>query len=235
MQETRIQSLGQEDPLEREVATHSSIMPGESHGWRSLAGYSPWGCNESGMTVQLTLYDFSHTTRYLSKEVWVFFVASSFAGVVHSFSYIPGGSAPLGVHLAWGLENRKIFWLQEYDLRGNSLPDPWLQNNAARVTAKWRVSPLDLVESVTILTNKELMRFRRLGPDKLWSSLWGFSGLLLGGSSCIKQAPLPRDSTEWVVPLATSGVWERRGLIPPGCPVHPSLGATQGRSVCRQP
>ncbi|CAI9171856.1 unnamed protein product [Rangifer tarandus platyrhynchus] len=46
-----------------------AFLPGESHGWRSLAGYSPWGCKESGMTVQLTLYDFSYTTRYLSKEV----------------------------------------------------------------------------------------------------------------------------------------------------------------------
>ena len=41
-QETRVWSLGQEDPLEKEMATHSSI-PGKSHGQRSLAGYSPWG------------------------------------------------------------------------------------------------------------------------------------------------------------------------------------------------
>ena len=35
--------LDQEDPLEKGMATHSSILPGESHGQRSLAGYSPWG------------------------------------------------------------------------------------------------------------------------------------------------------------------------------------------------
>ena len=29
--------------LEKEMATHSSILAGESHGQRSLAGYSPWG------------------------------------------------------------------------------------------------------------------------------------------------------------------------------------------------
>ena len=45
MQEILVQSLGQEDPLEKEMATHSSILPGKSHGWRSLVGYSPWGCN----------------------------------------------------------------------------------------------------------------------------------------------------------------------------------------------
>ena len=34
-------SLGREDPLEKGMATHSSVLPGESHGQRSLAGYSP--------------------------------------------------------------------------------------------------------------------------------------------------------------------------------------------------
>ena len=48
--ESWVQSLGQEDPLEEGMATHSSILPGESHGQRSLAGYSPWGHTESDMT-----------------------------------------------------------------------------------------------------------------------------------------------------------------------------------------
>ena len=42
MQETRLQSLGLEDPLEKGMATHFSILAGEFHGQRSLAGYSPW-------------------------------------------------------------------------------------------------------------------------------------------------------------------------------------------------
>ena len=47
MQVTWVQSLGREDPLEKEMATHSSIPAGESHGQRSLAGYSPRGHKES--------------------------------------------------------------------------------------------------------------------------------------------------------------------------------------------
>ena len=43
MQEMQVQSLGLEDPPKKEIATHSSILPGESHGQRSLVGYSPWG------------------------------------------------------------------------------------------------------------------------------------------------------------------------------------------------
>ena len=29
------------------------LLPGKSHGWRSLLGYSPWGCKDSDMTEQL--------------------------------------------------------------------------------------------------------------------------------------------------------------------------------------
>ena len=50
MQETWVQSLGQED-LEKEMATHSSILPGESHGRRSLVG--PRGRKESDTTERL--------------------------------------------------------------------------------------------------------------------------------------------------------------------------------------
>ena len=48
MQETQVQSLNGEDPLEKEMATHSSILAWRIHGQRSLAGYSPWGCKEFG-------------------------------------------------------------------------------------------------------------------------------------------------------------------------------------------
>ena len=30
--------------VEKAMATHSSTLPGESHGQRGLEGYSPWGC-----------------------------------------------------------------------------------------------------------------------------------------------------------------------------------------------
>ena len=42
MQETRVPSLGQEDPLKKGVATHSSILPGKFHRQRSLV--SLMGC-----------------------------------------------------------------------------------------------------------------------------------------------------------------------------------------------
>ena len=42
MQETWVQFLDLEDPLEKEMATAPVFWPGESHGQRSLASHSPW-------------------------------------------------------------------------------------------------------------------------------------------------------------------------------------------------
>ena len=51
MQEMQAPSLGQEDPMEKEMAIHSSTLA-----WRipwteeSLAGYSPWGRKQPDTT-----------------------------------------------------------------------------------------------------------------------------------------------------------------------------------------
>ena len=49
VQETWVRSLGRQDPLEKEMATHSILLPGKSHGQRSLVGCIPWGRKELGM------------------------------------------------------------------------------------------------------------------------------------------------------------------------------------------
>ena len=49
-QKTQVQFLGQEDPLEEEMATHSIFLLEKSHGQRSLAGYSPWSRKELDTT-----------------------------------------------------------------------------------------------------------------------------------------------------------------------------------------
>ena len=73
LQKTQIQSLGQEDFLKEEMATHSRFnpwveknpwirkqqstpvfLPGRFHGLKSLVGYSPWGCTESDTTKQMS-------------------------------------------------------------------------------------------------------------------------------------------------------------------------------------
>ena len=41
VRETWVRSLGQEDLLEKEMATHSSTLAWKSHGQRNIVGYSP--------------------------------------------------------------------------------------------------------------------------------------------------------------------------------------------------
>ena len=50
----RVQSLGQEDPLEKGMATHCSILAWEIPQTEELLGHSPWGHKESDTTEQLT-------------------------------------------------------------------------------------------------------------------------------------------------------------------------------------
>ena len=68
MQENSVKSLGQEDPLEKEWQPNPVFLPGESHGERSLVGYSPWGRKESDMTERLSLSSYSSKVRQLSVE-----------------------------------------------------------------------------------------------------------------------------------------------------------------------
>ena len=53
MHKTWVQSQGWEDPRRREWQPTPVSLPGESHGQRSLVGYSPWGCKDSDMTEPL--------------------------------------------------------------------------------------------------------------------------------------------------------------------------------------
>ena len=50
MQETRVQSLGQEDPLEEGMATHSGILAWRVPWTEEPGGLQPWGHKQSDMT-----------------------------------------------------------------------------------------------------------------------------------------------------------------------------------------
>ena len=66
MQKIWIQSLGWDNPLEKGMVTPPVFLPGEFHGQRSLAGYSPWGHKELDTTKQLTL---THTSSTLKPSI----------------------------------------------------------------------------------------------------------------------------------------------------------------------
>ena len=49
----QVQSLGQEDPLEKEMANRYNILVWEIPWTEEPGGYSPWGCKESDTTERL--------------------------------------------------------------------------------------------------------------------------------------------------------------------------------------
>ena len=70
MQETQVQSLHQEDPMQKAMATHSTILCWRSP-WMEEPGrlYSLWGGKESDMTEQLTVSLFIHP-QHTSFYTW---------------------------------------------------------------------------------------------------------------------------------------------------------------------
>ena len=64
MQETGVRFLGQEDPLEKEMATCPVFLPRKSHGQRRLAGYILWGRRDLDLVTkqqQQTITETSNT------------------------------------------------------------------------------------------------------------------------------------------------------------------------------
>ena len=70
MQETRVQFLGGEDLLEKEMATHSSILPWKSHGQRSLMGRKRLGHDLATKQQQIPPLDQSKERLPLESLFW---------------------------------------------------------------------------------------------------------------------------------------------------------------------
>ena len=71
MQETWVRSLGQEDPLEKGIATHTSIFAWRILWTEELVDYSPWSSKESDMTERLgthTYMVYSEKSIFLRKS-----------------------------------------------------------------------------------------------------------------------------------------------------------------------
>ena len=72
LQETRVGSLNREDPLEKEMASHSSILVWRIP-WTEEPGYSPWGRKESDTTERLsnTHNNIFHYRLLKDNRVWL--------------------------------------------------------------------------------------------------------------------------------------------------------------------
>ena len=95
-QETWVWSLGQEDPWSRKWQPTPVFLPGESHGQRTLASYSPWGHKESDTTERITLPLAMPWTRNLLGwhgllRTWCFFLSTRRKYCEVPLSYLGAG------------------------------------------------------------------------------------------------------------------------------------------------
>ena len=70
IQEKWVQFLGQEDPLEKRMATHSNILSEESHRQRRLADYGPCGVYVYIYVCMYVLYTHTHTHTHTYNTVY---------------------------------------------------------------------------------------------------------------------------------------------------------------------
>ena len=71
----RVHSWARKIPWRRARQPIPVFLPGESHGQRSLAGYSPWGCKESDMTeatLQAHIYIYIHTYFFVYIYIYIY-------------------------------------------------------------------------------------------------------------------------------------------------------------------
>ena len=68
-QETRVRSLGWEDPWRRKWQPPPVLLPGKFHGLRSLVGYSPWGRKESDTTEWLHRFKGSRREKTCTQRI----------------------------------------------------------------------------------------------------------------------------------------------------------------------
>ena len=74
MWETHAGSISWEDSLEKETATHASILAWRTPWKRNPEGYSPWSHKESYMTEQLTQTHTHYSLHSFESETIAWFV-----------------------------------------------------------------------------------------------------------------------------------------------------------------
>ena len=122
MQETQVQSLGREDPLEKEMAPHSSPLAWKIS-WTEEPGrlYSPWGHKESDTTERLHFHFFRLMTGRYRDEWKKRFVSASFQ--------------------AYGLI------IHQYQISSVPQMQAWFSFGKSSNSSQWRQSVVDITES----------------------------------------------------------------------------------------
>ena len=169
MQETRVQSLGGEDALEKGTAPTPVFLPGESHGQRSLVGYGPWGRKELDTTEQLILLTCLLMSMIRSVRSLHCYKADSFnefSCFIHSTNthWVLGSEQVLGV-LRWAADSSAPLpgtpgWggQSDVEMKNSSFEDSW-EGCLCGVSGASYLSPIRLPQ-INLGLNKAGESFR---------------------------------------------------------------------------
>ena len=146
MQETQVRSLGQEDPLEKETAAHSSILVWEIPGQRSLVGYSPGGCR---VETRLSTHMYTHTAT-CKKCGWD-----------------GDGGRLLGPEGGLGTPRQQVPAVVTHTWGGGACPERDDQSRAAD-PGPWRRNSLCPPSSMTRVSGPQVGAPRPAAPGKCW-------------------------------------------------------------------
>ena len=125
IQEMQIGSLGQKDPLEKEMATHCSILAWEIPWTEEPSG--PWGCIESNTAEGLSTHIYVHICiKYVCVYIWILKVkvlgAQSCPTLWNPMDCSSPGSSVHGI-----LQARILEWVAIPFCRVSSQPRDWTQ------------------------------------------------------------------------------------------------------------
>ena len=128
------------------------LLPGKSHGWRSLVGCSPWGCKESDMTEQLHFH----------------FPLSCIG---------EGNGNPLQCSCLENPRDGGAWWAAVYEVAQSPTLLKWLSSSSSNTIKKKGIVPWhgSFAESICKVLDEEETFFPQLSPSKVTvapSSLW---------------------------------------------------------------
>ena len=118
--ETQVRSLVRKILWRRKWKPTPILLPGKSHGWRSLVGYSPWGHKESDTTERLHFHFYpvlqSHTPHICIPEDILFSLCAvpslvlslanlSYFIIPNSSSHLNSESPPCSAAETWKLKS----------------------------------------------------------------------------------------------------------------------------------
>ena len=227
MQETQFNFWVGKIPWRRDRISTPVFGPGESHGQRSPAGYSPWGCKELDTTEQLSVY--THTDTQCICSAVQLYVVEIYQMVILNFSCAPETWLAFLPSHSW-VTNQILGYGGVVVMSGFQLPghlrrvEDWPGRHALR----WEASSGARRSFGAEASGNKILTLGRQKFLGLGQNQCGFWYMANTGSSEVPTAPAGQARA--VVASHLSTMFTSQSL-PPLCPLHPDNGLSTAFST----